>query len=70
MATRESIEQDITTYTDDTDWMWLLRMAYKYFATAYDMRIMNTLYQKRINHIVSYNIGGRESQIDYIMLRK
>ena len=48
MATWESIEQDITTYTEDTDWMWLMRMAYKYwdFATAYDMRITNTFYQK------------------------
>ena len=26
MATWESIEQDITTYTEDTDWMWLMRM--------------------------------------------
>ncbi len=40
------------------------------FATAYEMRIMNTFYQKRRNHLVTYNSGGRESQIDYIMLRK
>ena len=40
------------------------------FATAYEMRIMNTFYHKRRNHIVTYNSGGRESQIDYIMLRK
>ena len=39
-----------------------------YFATAYEMRIMNTFYQKRINHLVTYSSGGRESQIDYIML--
>ena len=35
------------------------------FATAYEMRIMNTFYQKRRNHLVTYNSGGRESQIDY-----
>ena len=40
------------------------------FATAYEMRIINTFYQKRRNHLVTYNSGGRESQIDYIMLRK
>ena len=40
------------------------------FATAYEMRIMNTFYQKRRNHLVTYNSGGRERQIDYIMLRK
>ena len=37
------------------------------FATAYEMRIMNTFYQKRRNHLVTYNSGERESQIDYIM---
>ena len=40
------------------------------FATAYQMRILNTSYQKRKNHLVTYSSGGRESQIDYIMLRK
>ena len=40
------------------------------FATAYQMRILNTSYQKRKNHLVSYSSGGRETQIDYIMLRK
>ena len=41
-----------------------------YFATAYQMRILNTSYQKRNNHLVTYSSGGRENQIDYIMLRK
>ena len=40
------------------------------FATAYQMRILNTSYQKRKNHLVTYSSGGRENQIDYIMLRK
>ena len=40
------------------------------FATAYQMRILNTSYQKRKNHLVTYSSGGRETQIDYIMLRK
>ena len=40
------------------------------FVIAYEMRIMNTFYQKRRNHLVTYNSGGQESQIDYIMLRK
>ena len=40
-----------------------------YFSTAYEMRIMNTFYQKRRNHLVTYNSGGRESQIDYILIQ-
>ena len=28
------------------------------FATAYEMRIMNTFYQKPRNHLVTYNSGG------------
>ena len=40
------------------------------FATAYQMRLMNTYYKKRENHLVTYNNGGRRSQIDFIMLRK
>ena len=42
------------------------------FATAYQMRLLNTRtsYQKRKNHLVTYSSGGRETQIDYIMLRK
>ena len=34
------------------------------FATAYNMRIINIIY-----HLVTYNSGGRESQIDYNRLR-
>ena len=40
------------------------------FAIAYQMRLMNTYYTKRENHLVTYNSGGRRSQIDFIMLRK
>ena len=40
------------------------------FATAYQMRILNTSYQNRKNHLVTYSSGGRETQIDYIMLMK
>ena len=40
------------------------------FATAYQMRFMNTYYKKRENHLVTYNSGGRRSQIEFIMLRK
>ena len=39
-------------------------------ATAYQMRLMSTYYTKRENHLVTYNSGGRRSQIDFIMLRK
>ena len=40
------------------------------FATAYQMRHMNTYYTKRENRLVTYNSGGRRSQIDFIMLMK
>ena len=40
------------------------------FATAYQMRILNTSCRKRKNHPVTYSSGGRETQIDFIMLRK
>ena len=40
------------------------------FATVYKVRILNTSYQKRKNHLVIYSSGGRETQIEYIMLRK
>ena len=40
------------------------------FATANQIRILNTSYQKRKNHLVTYSSGGRETQIDYIMLMK
>ena len=40
------------------------------FATAYQMRLMNTYYKKREYHLVTYNSGGRRSHIDFIMLRK
>ena len=40
------------------------------FATAYLMRILNTSYQKRKNHMVTYSSGGRETQNYYIMMRK
>ena len=37
------------------------------FATAYEMRILNTSYQKRKE---TYSSGGRETKINYVMLRK
>ena len=40
------------------------------FVTTYQMRIPNTSYLKRKNHLVTYSSGGRETQIDYIMVRK
>ena len=36
------------------------------FVTAYQMRILNTSYQKRNNHLVTYCSGGRETQIDNV----
>ena len=36
-------------------------------AVAHGMVILNTIFKKRENHLVTYESGGRRSQIDYIM---
>ena len=33
------------------------------FATAYEMRIINTFYQKRRNHLVTYNSGDEKVKL-------
>ena len=40
------------------------------FATVYQMKILIASYITRNNHHVIYCTGGRETQIDCIMLRK
>ena len=35
-----------------------------------DMTILNTMFKKRRNHLITYKSGGNETQIDYIMVRK
>ena len=39
-------------------------------AEAADMKILNTMFKKRRNHLITYKSGGNETQIDYIMVRK
>ena len=39
-------------------------------AEAADMTILNTMFNKRRNHLITYKSGGNETQIDYIMVRK
>ena len=41
-----------------------------YFAMAFDLSIVNTFFEKRPHHLVTYKIGGRESQIDFLMCRR
>ena len=38
-------------------------------AVAHGLVILNTLFKKRESHLVTYESGGRRSQIDYIMTR-
>ena len=51
MTTWEPIEQDKTTYTEDTDWMWLMRMAYTYW-------ILNSIRHENNEYILpEANVG-------------
>ncbi|XP_063600651.1 uncharacterized protein LOC134776828 [Penaeus indicus] len=40
------------------------------FATAYEMKLVNTMFTKIPNHLLTYNSGGHQSQIGYIMVQK
>ena len=39
-------------------------------AMAFDLAIVNTFFEKKVNQLVTYNSGGRESQIDFLMCRR
>ena len=39
-------------------------------AMAFDLAIVNTFFEKKVNQYVTYNSGGRESQIDFLMCRR
>ena len=41
-----------------------------YVAMAFDLSIVNTFFEKRPNHLVTYKSGGRESQIEFLMCRR
>ena len=40
------------------------------FAMAFDLSIVNTIFEKRPTHLVTYKSGGRQSQIDFLMCRR
>ena len=40
------------------------------FAMAFDLSIVNTFFEKRPKHLVTYKSGGRQSQIDFLMCRR
>ena len=39
-------------------------------AMAFDLAIVNTFFEKNVNQFVTYNSGGSESQIDFLMCRR
>ena len=39
-------------------------------AMAFDLALVNTFFEKKVNQFVVYNSGGRESQIDVLMCRR
>ena len=38
--------------------------------TAYQLRILYTIFQKGRSHLITYSSGGNKTQIDYMMARK
>ncbi len=40
------------------------------FAQAYDLGVVNTFFQKKMEHLITYKSGGRRSVIDYILIRR
>ena len=39
-------------------------------ATAFDLAIVNTFFEKKVNQFVTYNSGGRDSMRDFLMCRR
>jgi hypothetical protein len=40
------------------------------FALAYDLFLMNTLFRKRVSHLITFSSGQHCSQIDFILTRR
>jgi hypothetical protein len=40
------------------------------FALAYDLIVVNTLFRKRVSHLVTFSSGQHCSQIDFILARR
>jgi hypothetical protein len=40
------------------------------FALAYDLIVVNTLFRKRVSHLVTFSSGQHCSQIDFILVRR
>ncbi|KAL6518043.1 hypothetical protein OROMI_033744 [Orobanche minor] len=40
------------------------------FATAHELVIANSVFQKRAEHLITFSSGGRNVQIDYLLLRR
>lgn len=40
------------------------------FATALDLVIVNSVFQKRAEHLITFSSGGLNTQIDYLLMRK
>jgi hypothetical protein len=40
------------------------------FSLAYDLIVVNTLFRKRVSHLVTFSSGQHYSQIDFILARR
>lgn len=39
------------------------------FSVASDLRIINTFFKKRDEHLITFKTGSNKSQIDYLVIR-
>ena len=40
------------------------------FAVAFDLALINTFFEKKMNRLITYSSGGRESQIDLLLCKR
>jgi hypothetical protein len=40
------------------------------FAVAHDLGILNSFFRKRDSHLITFSSGGRDTQIDYLLMRR
>ncbi|XP_021979762.1 craniofacial development protein 2-like [Helianthus annuus] len=40
------------------------------FAVAHDLGIINSFFRKRVSHLITFSSGGRNTQIDYLLMKR
>ena len=72
MATSEEQEHDLNENMEENNWGDRNAEGEEILqcAQAYDLGIVNTFFQKKMEHIITDKSGGRRSVIDYILIRR